>query len=410
MLFTVMDRPSHWIIASSLIAGPLLWFAAGQPGTGEPTGTRRAIEDGPEVVRLPRPTSFTNGLDEQQNAALHSVQGRVVDRLGWPVLDATVSLLGGDERTVRTDGDGAFTFEIRGPLLADLIVQAPGRHSPIRRAATLEPMEIVLQDAVPWAQRALSDSGPKLTRLVGEGYLRDADGPIPDACVAIPQTGAMSRSDRIGRFTLPMQRQAGTLVAWDARGKAARAEFQEPKQSEGRQSLTLPELNDAGAVRGRLLDDRGLPISDTAVLVQDSGLTHWAETDTDGVFVFRGLSDTVARVEVLPRRGLLGLRRSFDVTTDTVDLGDLALERATIEPFEFRVVDLLRAPVASVHVVADQGDGLRRAYGRAGNDGGVALTGLGTADPITFEVRDANDHHRELEIYGYENGLLIVGN
>ncbi|MEO0479994.1 MAG: carboxypeptidase-like regulatory domain-containing protein [Planctomycetota bacterium] len=422
-----MDRPSHWILASILIAAPILWLA-GTPGSNKGRSTDEVAlpnPEGPTVVSLVR----GNDSVSTQGRPIETVDvvGRVVDRFGYAVSGALVRLvlhsdLGEDGLAIAgrglpadlqatTGDDGRFGFEVARPLDGQVLVQAPGRYAPARSIASLEPMEIVLQDALPWSSMdsmwASSRRGDRVERpSIGEGLVRSVTGGPSDARIAVAESGAMTTSDAQGRFLVPVSQDDATLVAWTPDGEASRVEFQGPRKQGGRHPLPAMVLSQASEVRGRLVDEDGNPLSGLRVVVADAGISRWARSNAEGRFVVRGLLDEVAELEVVPHEGLLGQRVSFEVEDET-ELGDLRLERADHIAFSFEVVDEDLKPMPLVHVVADQENGLRRAYGRADQSGVVRLPGLGKG-AVVFEVRDAQQVDQSLQIAGFEDGFLIV--
>ena len=112
------------------------------------------------------------------------------------------------------------------------------------------------------------------------------------------------------------------------------------------------------------------------MLARNSGVRRVVRTDVEGRFAFAGLVAGEAELVVLPHHGNLGCRRTVAVEKDLA-LDDVVLERPRQEPLRLWVRDPEGAAQAFTHVVADQDEGLRRAYGQADVEGEVVLVSAG---------------------------------
>lgn len=398
-----MTRPSHWILGFLFVVGGGLWAsgaldaplagAGGAEGSGDadatsPSASPQANDPrgrpGPVVVRragsAPPPVS-------------QSAEGRVVDRLGFPVAQARVRVTGLAGESVE-DVPGAVTdargrFELTWPGIAPraLVVEAPGRHAPAIVRASADEMQIVLQDPTPWSTEAAADlaaGGDGL--LVGEGWVRGSTGPTPAGVqVTVRETGASTRTDETGRFMLPLGTGPCTLVAFDGLGAVAMAETFTPSRKQGKIPLPQLELTPGPALRGRLINAEGEPLVDAAVVLETGGVARTVRSGQGGMFAVLGLVQGECELSVLPHRGHLGMRIPLVVEADA-DLADVVLERPRQEPHRVYVVDRRGRPLPFFHVVADQLTGLCRAYAQADADGVAVLRGLAEGD-VDFEVR-----------------------
>ncbi len=429
-----MNRPSHWILASLLATGVTLWAtgAAGEwleghpadvtakvadsdAGTPNPDPERRVLRR-PEG-RAPTPVEFT----------VHEIAGRVVDRGGWPVEAARVyrrphdhgrwqNAWRGDSagEVVETDARGRFRLEWSGPLVGTVCVEAEGRHAPAYVRPSLDGLQIVLQDPLPDAWLAaeaasVAADAPEVREslLVGEGFLKGPEGiEIPGARIQTREFGALAVSDETGRYLLPIAPGPMSLIAWDTAGHVATAEAPDPGRNQG--MVPLPELvlRPGLELRGRVVDGDGQPVVDASVSIENSGSLRSARTDETGHFTVAGLAPVETAVTVSPHRGHLGLRRVAMVEHD-LDIGDIRLERPRQEPLRLTVVDSARRPMPWVHVVADQEEGLCRAYARASQQGEVVLAGLGSG-PVAFEVRDPEMEPVHVEDFDLDSRMLVV--
>ncbi|MBK8980436.1 MAG: carboxypeptidase regulatory-like domain-containing protein [Planctomycetes bacterium] len=425
-----MNRPSHWILAVLGVTAIAL-VATGRVQEylqGAPAGPRTAVAPQPQPARVvPRRDVQAPGV------AVHVLKGLVVDRLGWPVESARVSVdarhvdprqvesrqvesaqarrraddVSDTDAATRTDAQGRFEVRWAGALQGSLLIEAPGRHAPVRVPPSLDEIQVVLQDALPWPQLGPEPQPASAAPLlVGEGFLKAPQGTdLSGGRVRVPENGALAVPDATGRFVVPLRPGPISLVAWNDGGLVATSEARSTRQ-QGKVPLPDLVLQPGLCLRGRLVDRSGEPIPDVRVLIENAGSERVVRSDVGGQFCCEGLVPTETAVTVIPHRGSLGLRRIVALNSD-VDLLDLVLERPRQEPLRLRVVDQERVPQPWVHVVADQGDGLCRAYGQADAGGEVLLGGLGNG-PVAFEVRGTDFDPLSVADFDAPSRTLVV--
>lgn len=365
-----MRRPSHWILAFTALAG-LVYLALPRAAEAPAPGQRGATE--PVVVR--------RTAAEHKRGAAAALHGRVLDRLGWPLRGAKVTLLEREE-SVAAGEDGAFRLVVATFERHRVRVEADGKEP---QEAWMHPHDapvLVLRDALPWRPRRAAESRADKSALSGEGFLRDAGGePVADGVVAVVETGVRGGADETGRYRITLPEGPATLVAYDARGRVARSElFHSPR----RQGLVpLPDLllRPGPALRGYLRDPQGKPCAGASLCVRGQGVRRTVQTDAGGAFECLGLLAGDYVIEALPHRGALGFERQVAVDRAV----DLDLTLASARPLRVEVVEDSKGPLPKVHVLAEEG-ALRQAHAVTNDEGRVELAGLGPG-PFVFEVR-----------------------
>jgi hypothetical protein len=391
------------MLAFFALAGGALWLSGGMErliavGRGARDAASQPIR---QDVTLRGPGA--------PSPAYAELRGRVVDRMGWPVVAAEVSIPGSDRTPTLTDENGRFRLELAGAVQRTLRIAAPGRHDPVQVRGSLDEIQVVLQDALPWTPtRFVATPGPR-SLLAGEGFLKDPDGKaVPGARITVRPTGAMAETDENGRFVVPLPGSTCSLVAWDDAGHVAVSDELSFARRQGK--VPVPDLTLATgiALRGRLVDAEGAPVPGMELVVDNAGTRRITQSTTDGAFVAAGLTVGETTVTVIPNRGLLGFRKVVDLQGDA-SMGDLVVDRVPQEPLRVRVIDHSNAAQAFVHVVAEQAEGLRRAYGTTDSAGEVVLSGLVPDAPTVFEVRDAGLEPMPISGYRPMRRALVVG-
>lgn len=388
-----MNRPSHWLVAFFVVLGGVLWWggqleriveAQPAPATADPTSTSVVVRRPARAE--PRPT--------------YSVMvGRVIDRLGWPVVGAEITVPGQDGVRAVSDADGRFEITVAGAIHRTLRVEARGRHEAEQVRGSLDELVVVMQDAAPWARerdvlRRFDGDG----LLIGEGFVKDVAGSsVARARVVVRGTPAGVLSDPVGRYTIPLPTGPSSVVAFDTNGRVAASAPMSHARNQGKVPLPDLVLRDGITLRGRLVDDDGAPCGGATLVLDNDGVTRRSSTDESGGFAIAGLIAGDSHLTVLPHAGHLSLERRLAIDADT-DLGDLVFERASQVPMRLTVVDGEHRPIAHAHVVAEQ-TSWRRAYGQANEFGQVCLAGLGSG-PIEFEVR--SDESKPLAVVGWD--------
>jgi hypothetical protein len=389
-----MRRPSHWILLSTALA------ALGYAVFVRPDAAPKEPAKGPVVVRR------AGAQDEPHRAAV--LQGRVLDRLGWPVDGAVARLVDGASEAI---ADAAGEFHLAAPAFRGhrVRISAPGRQPTLCWLRPKDPIVVVLEDALPWgtppAETSVEVADDLVGDLVGEGFTVDGGGtPIPFASVTVIETGVRETADSTGRYRIALPEGPATLLAWDVSGRVARTD---PIPSARKHGLVpLPELvlDDGLALRGYVQDAIGQPCAAAALTLRGEGTSRQILTDASGGFAFDGLLEGTYVLEALPHRGSLGLRRQLTVGPETIDL-DLALIAG--RSLDVQVMANAR-PAPGVWVLAEEGD-LRRVHAKTDADGRAKLSGVGPG-PFAFEVRESDDLERyEILSYDEELSLLTVG-
>ena len=396
-----MSRPSHWILGFFAVVGGALWWSGVLQDrlVARPAEPVARGEGGLREVSLHRggsgkqtPIENGNGAGLGPTRAIASeVFGLVVDRRGWPVVWAKVKLLGGDEST-ETDAFGQFRIRGSGAANRMLRIEAPGRHAPLVVRGGVSELALVMQDALPWATEPAAKEPLVAEPLVGEGWVRSVGGePAVGAKVVVRETGASARTDASGRYVVSLPAGPFSVVAWDDANGVAATESAAAPRRQGK--LPLPDLRLAKGhlVRGRLRDADGQDLVGAPIVVDNVGVTRTVRSEQGGLFAVPALLSGELTITVLPHQGHLG-RRIPAIVEGDADLGDVAVARAEREPLRLQIVDLGGAAQPFVHVVADQVDGLCRAYGQSDARGVVVLAGLGVlggeGQATSFEVRD----------------------
>ncbi len=389
---------------SALIVGLFVW--SGELGLEDVAASHKqhvpdpASAKGPLVVKreaetlLPRSARY----------------GRVYDSMGYLVVDAEVTPVGGVVQ--RTDPDGRFAIELVEQHTSDLLVEASGRRSEWLRTSAVapEPMAVCLEPAAPWDIAPIQPQPAPLLR--GEGEVRSPDGsPLQNAFVNVLGTGCWGRTDEAGRVELPLPHTRATFVVHAAAnqdyagGFAARSEPFVAPRSRGIVPLPRMVAQLAGSIRGTVRDASGAPISGLPVEVRGAGCRRQVTTGAGGAFVVEGLLPDDYVVEPFAYLGQVSEPVGLRVDRAVV-LCDLLL--AKTKATSLVVVDE-RGHAASGVWVATSYHGVRRDVVQADQGGRVLLPLAGAAQ---FEVRTAVDFAacsvRRLEINVEQPKLVIT--
>lgn len=397
-------RPSVVVVGTAVvIVVAFAWrgdLAVQPPAAKNDVAKHQPPERGPVVVRPDRPA-------RPRAEAPTKLQGRVFDTMGFLVVGAEVLARGADP--VRTDADGVFRVEV-AEANTPLFVRARGHRSQWLMPGTGSPDGLLVQlaPAAPWDTEPAAPAAAPF-RLFGEGVVRDAEGkPLAGAFVTAAGSGVWSRTDEIGRYSLPLPSATPTLLvhcpdsSCEGRGQAVRSEPLQLGRERG--IVPLPELvaAPASALRGTLRDGRGNPLVGVPLQVRGEGLSRVVESGLSGMFRLAGLSP--GRYEVAPvgYRGALGVRQEVVVDRGFVDC---ELQLQTTSEQRVQVLDEHGTPVKGAYVAVGF-DGERRGVTRVDGEGWTAVQ-LG-GQP-SFEVRAA-DGHVELPVRSFEatTGRLVV--
>ncbi len=356
--------------------------------------------DEPTVVRAQAPA-------RPRNVEMVVVHGRVLDALGFAVDAAKVSVLAGAKQAaaeksaaeVQTDTEGRFELVLPQAAFADLRVHAAGNTPRWLRASLTspDPLVIQLEPEAPWDIEPVVAQAPP---LVGEGSVRDDAGvPLAGAFVTAVGSGLWSRTDEIGRYSLPLYGPNARLLVHETAGDHARAARSELVAFEREHGLVpLPELRTApaGVIRGQLHDVQGAPLEGVPVVIRGEGVRRVCETGTSGRFLVAGLLNGTYEIRPHPWSGSVG--RAQEVVLD----GAVAECELSLEPVQSRKLQITNesgSPVGKAYVAVLL-DGTRSGVTRA-DEQGWAEVGLASG-PVQFEVR-GEDGASEYTVRGLDN-------
>lgn len=398
----LLKRPSvlvgAWIC---VVVGVFVW--RGDLAVGEAASNARAarLSRQPEIVRAPTASA-------PPPVATAPRKGRVYDALGYLIVGAEVVPM--EKPPTRTDGDGAFTVDLGGTLVTDLLVRADGHRPRWLRTSSASPDVLALQlvPAAPWDTMPAPPA--PLSQLRGEGVVRTADGkPLARAFVTALGTGVWARTDDIGRFTVLLPTPNAQLFAHEPFGGVGEAGFVGvsaslvPERTRG--AVPLPEVVAAPAlaIRGIVRDARGQPVVGVPVEVEGGPLRRVVDTGAGGAFRCGGLVPGQYQVQPFAHRGGLGVRRDVALVDASLDV-DLHLVAA--EETRVHVVDERGGAVSGVYVASSVG-GARLGVARADTDGYAAVP-LAPAAATDFDVRTATDLARVTVRRFEEPATLVV--
>jgi len=386
-----MNRPSHWILLVTAVAAVgYLWL-----------GPERA-EDPPSLSIEADPVVVRRAESPPQRHAEHFLEGRVLDRLGWPIAGATARLLDDEQpQAVTTDAAGDFVLPVPAFERHRVQLAAPAREPMIAWIHPRDRVVAVLGDDLPWAGID-TGSPPMLAALMGEGFLRGEDGhSVSYGVVTVLETGVRVAADENGRFRVPMPDGRATLMASDGEGLVARGEPIYGTRKSGLMPLPDLVLQKGSHMQGYLTDADHKPCSGAAIRLRGHGLAQLAFTDATGRFTFGGLSDGSYVVEALPHRGLLGRQQQVSVE-GSLDI-DLALQPQ--RPLQLHVREPEGEPLVGVHLVVEESP-LRSGHVVTDNAGRATVSGFGEG-PFAFEVREP-ETFAPYEILGFDAETAVL--
>ena len=358
---------------------------------------------GPVVVRAERAP--------RRAAATHTCKGRVVDALGFLVVGAEVQSTAGSSRT---DADGRFQLDAAQGQALDVLVRSKGLQSRRLRVWPVSPDPLVLQllPAAPWDGEPAPLPAPG--ELIGEGLARtDQGAPLTFAWVTAIGSGAWSRTDEIGRYSLPLPSPQVTVLVHQpndiggVNGLAGRSEPIDVGRAQG--VVPLPEITarPAGTIRGVVRDPRGTPIEGVPVRVRGEGIARVFETGPGGRFRLAGLQAGRYVVRPFAFRGALGAPHEVVLDGPVVDC-DLHLQSA--EERRLRLLDERGEPLGRAYV-ATAFAGERNSVAQTDAAGWTAVV-MCDEQPaaVEFEVRTGPDHEpAPVRHYDADRSTLVVG-
>lgn len=339
------------VAADIIVAGPTLpqprRVRAGSDGTykvmGLPTGpvtvAVRAAGFRPVRIndfRVDGPTQKSFTLEP-----ISGVLGKVIAPDGRPARGVWVRLShSGGQRTMRTDGEGRFTWDKPGVDLASITAVAYSPwHGPSEQKAPQPDVELVLT----------LTAGARV-----EGKVVDSRGaPVVGASVGVERCKGEpdhafgrrfwppTRTDESGRFKLPMVRPGSCdLTADSPKHAIGRAEGVWTSSGALVDNVVIT-LGSGGTVRGRVtIKGKGDGIAGARVVVFEPG-SHLppssAMTDKEGNYALEGIAPGRHSVRVQHKSYLTELRGGVDVPEQGEVTRDFALRvRKAGEKFAFQ--------------------------------------------------------------------------
>lgn len=379
-----MNRPSHWIIATFAVMGPVLWVWGFTAGFG-------SQHEGNAAVHAPRLERLESA---QQGPAAGPFEdrlvGRVVDQLGQAVAGAEIRVLGGSRCAALTRTNGAFEVmvKLRDPYRR-IAVAASGFSTVIERCAPTDFDAFVAQLSAPppWQPQPPLPLAPRRAALAGEGFVQDADKrPVAGVVVTALQTGESATSDDVGRYLIPIAAPATSFLAWHPSGRCAAIEPVHTTQSEGMVSLGVTSLAEGGRLSGSVRLPDGAVAPAAAIVLRREGMVRRCLTDEAGAFRLGGLVAGDYDLEVLATAGALGVKHPLRVEGPGSQQTELHLVAEA--PLRVRVVDQAQAPRAGAYVLATDAEA-RSAWAQTDAEGVTTLRGLAAGAQVQ-EARGAD--------------------
>ncbi|MFO1076476.1 MAG: carboxypeptidase-like regulatory domain-containing protein [Planctomycetota bacterium] len=385
-----LRRPSTYVALCAIVVLSVFVARGDLRVTDAPKPERTVSAPPVRVLRAPQARSV--------RGAEAIVTGRLFDCGGAPV--ANLPLRRGDAVCATTDAAGAFRVPTADAFV-DLLVGG-GEFAPrLLRASVVapEPLCARLAPAAPWDEAPTPPPAPVLT---GEGSVRSAAGtPVAGAYVTAVGLGVWSRTDEIGRYTLPLWDSEPVLVMQrpgdDDGALVARSE--PTRLSRTRGVVPLPELiaEPGVTLRGTLLDTAGAPVEGAPVAIEGEGVSRLCETGTSGRFHISGLLRGRYAVRPLGWRGAIGRAHEVVVEQHTADC------RLVLEPVQKRRIQVCSesgAPVGNAYV-AVLVDGARSDVARADDAGWAEVDTV--SGQMDFEVRSGADGRLAHSVRAFES-------
>lgn len=379
-----MNRPSHWIIATFAIMGPVLWVWGFTAGFG-------SQQEGAALASEPRRERFESGRTEAGTSSIEAqLSGRVINELGRPVAGAEIRVIGGSSAAVtRTSGAFEVMVKPRDPYRR-IEVTASGFSPIVERCSPADLGNFVARLCAPppWEAPTVLPLSQKRSALAGEGFVLDADRrPVADVVVTAVETGDTAITDDKGLFRIPIGAPSTSFVAWHPSGRCAAIDAIQTTQSEGLISLGVATMAAGARLSGTVRLPDGAPAAAAAIVLRRHGMLRRILAEDSGAFEILGLVAADYELEVLPTGGALGIKQPLRVE----GAGSLQTEfRLVAEtPLRVRVVDPSHNARAGAFVLAVDGDS-RRAWAQADSEGVATLRGLAAAGATVREARTSD--------------------
>ncbi len=313
-----------------------------------------------------------------------TIVGKVVDgETGKPLADVSVSVNTAEARSMvarwQTNTDAEGRYDIRVPVAA-YQVRARLQGYAQRGAEPWQPKDVSVEDG------ARVECDFQLHPLfVVEGRLLLPDGSPAGNCTIRGTTSANpylhARTDGTGRFRLERVSpgEKVDITASDPEHGARLSTSFTVSEEKTELTFTMKETPTC-IVTGRVVDDDGNPVSGVRVSISEfaGNISYHAgsgSTDADGRFRIQALKGGDAYISLGDRGGSITDDHRLELSSDTIEKGDLLFPRLESE-LAGVVVDIDGRPVAGAQVnargVAKQG----YANAQTGKDGKFHLTKL----------------------------------
>lgn len=374
-----MKRPSFYVLVCTAVV-TATFMVSGDLAVGSQAAAK--VHAGPVVVKLDAPV---------RQPPAQALLGSVIDTMGFFV--AGVDVRSGSAQC-RTDADGRFRLDVRPSNAAPLELRlgASGYRQQALAAFPFarEPLLIALEPSAPWDLPSV-ETKPQ-PAVIGEGLVRSENGkPVADALVMVVETGALARTDDIGRFSIALAPKHSTLVVQapdspaSPNGLAGRSEPLETPAGKLLTPIADVVVHPAGALRGTVRSHEGQPLRGVPVFVTGNGLHRSIATGDSGGFRIAGLAPGHYELRTSAFRGAPGATAKVLLNQPVVDC---ELHLAAAGDRRVQVVTEAGSPVARA-MVETRIAGLRCGVDRADGDGWVQVR---AADPSAeYEVRDGED-------------------
>jgi protocatechuate 3,4-dioxygenase beta subunit len=352
---------------------------AGAPEEQPPDGFGPAPpREGPVIVNV-EPERETGG----------SIEGRVVDGLGKPLMNVTLTALQKQSpvRYAFTAENGTYTIASLPAGFYDVRADKEGYAVAGRRGIQVNRLDVT--------------AGVDFELVVGSGFtgsVTDTSGePVQGANVTLFASGATddskglvrsfrAKTDRDGRFNIE------NVPPGDYLAMAQEESYLPSERIALNVEKDMPAVYDfmlelGGSVSGRVTDSNGEAIVGAQIYlsVTDGTLSfaRGAQTDEDGRYVLKGLESGAVNIRALAPDFISAMKEGISVTEGTATEGvDFTLERGNL--ISGIVVNNLNEPVRGAVVSGNDGSNYKTV--RTDENGNFVLSGF-TGDAMSLTVR-----------------------
>ena len=305
--------------------------------------------------------------------------GKVVDRAGEPVAEATILLTRGDETSqMRSGPDGSFRID-RPELLGN--------------GATVQAVSLQHADS----QRVDAVGGADVTLTLGpggeiHGFVQDPEGkPLPGAVVSVhgwapvtpdPFSPQFVRPDRVvnegAAFQLGPLRPGRYRLRGEAPGRGAVLVDDVVVTSGSARDNVIIRLGVGGVVRGQVRDEQGNPVPDAKIIVWEPGAVlppKSGRSNGEGRYVVRGVTPGRLSVRAQHPEYLTAMESGVEVReADETERDIILRKRAEGERFSFQGIGATLGEQNGAIVVRNLIDGAPA--GAAGLQNGDRIVGV----------------------------------